>query len=166
MNILRNNYKALGSFTFGVGIGFIGHKFLFANQRLNEVSFDGSDCPFNVQDIAPNHFNAYLARINEIKKSHPDNIAMQVFDPSYFNSLDETKKLRLLRCVNSGVQNPDSEMGAYAMTPNDYDDLKPFFQKAIETYHKVDLTKTKHTNTWDLTGVEGLPKNGKLDITE
>merc|ERR1712159_828282 len=82
------------------------------------------------------------------------------------NSLDEGKKLRLLCCLNSGVQNPTSNMGCYAMTPNDYDDLKPFFQKAIETYHKVDLSQTTHTNTWDLTTVEGLPESGNLDITE
>ena len=32
-------------------------------------------------------------------------------------------------------------------------------------YHKVDLNKTKHTNNWDLSTVEGLPDNKILDLT-
>lgn len=51
-------------------------------------------------------------------------------------------------------------MGCYALSPADYDEFKPFFGKALELYHKVDLTKTKHTNNWSLEGVEGLPEGG------
>lgn len=51
-------------------------------------------------------------------------------------------------------------MGCYAMSPSDYDDFKPFFSKALELYHKVDLSKTKHVNNWSFAGVEGLPENG------
>ena len=120
----------------------------------------------NVHDIEPKHFKAYLARIAEIKVSHPNNIAVAVFDPNYFHTLNESQKLRLIRAVNSGVQNPDSGMGCYAMNPSDYDELKPFFQAAVEKYHNVDLSKVKHVNSWDLSGVEGLPASGILDITQ
>ena len=51
-------------------------------------------------------------------------------------------------------------MGCYALNPADYDEFRPFFAKALELYHKVDLSTTKHVNTWSLEGVEGLPENG------
>ena len=56
-------------------------------------------------------------------------------------------------------------MGCYAYQPNDYDEFNNFFKSALEMYHKVNLNKTKHVNNWDLSGVEGLPKSGKLDLT-
>lgn len=122
--------------------------------------------PMDVHQLGPQHFEAFVKRIEEIKISNPKNIACQCFDVKYFNSLTEAKKLRLLRCLNSGVQNPTSEMGCYAMNPSDYDELKPFFLKAVETYHKVDLTRIKHVNSWDLSQVVGLPASGILDIRQ
>jgi len=87
-----------------------------------------------------------------------------VFDETWFNTLDESQKQRVLQCVNSGVENPDSQVGVYAMNPKDYDEFKPFFQKVLEGYHKVDLNKTKHVNNWSLDGVEGIPEGGVLDL--
>lgn len=49
------------------------------------------------------------------------------------------------------------------MQPADYDRFKPFFSKVLADYHKVDAS-AKHTNNWDLAGVEGLPEDGKLDL--
>jgi len=89
----------------------------------------------------------------------------QCFDVDYYNTLSDDLKARLLWCCNSGIDNPDSSMGCYACRPDDYDDLKPFFQKALEKYHKVDLSKTKHTNNWSLHGVAGLPESGSLDLS-
>lgn len=57
-------------------------------------------------------------------------------------------------------------MGCYAYQPGDYDEFNPFFKKALEMYHKVDLSKTKHVNNWSFKGVEGLPSDGQLDITK
>lgn len=125
-----------------------------------------TECPFDVMKITSKHSACYLEKIAELKVSQPNNIAVQAFCPQYFSTLDDEKKRRLMACVNSGVQNPDSGMGCYAMTPDDYDDLRPFFQKACEMYHKVDLNEVKHTNSWDLVGVEGLPESGVLDIAE
>jgi len=105
-----------------------------------------------------------VATIKEIQKSHPGNIGCASFDEAYFNSLNDEMKGRLLACLNSGIQNPDSEVGVYAMQPSDYDDLKPFFTKVLEKYHKVDLSARKHMNDWNLKGVEGLPADGKLNV--
>jgi len=41
-------------------------------------------------------------------------------------------------------------MGVYAMSGTDYDEFYPFFKVALEKYHKVDLSKTKHVNNWNL----------------
>ena len=59
--------------------------------------------------------------------------------------------------------NPDSSMGAYAMLPSDYDELRPFFSKALAKYHGVPEDAT-HVNDWSLDGVEGLPSGGVLDL--
>jgi len=107
-----------------------------------------------------------LKKIAEIKVSHPDNIAIACFDEDYYNSLDEGLKARLLKCMNSGIENADSGMGCYACQPADYDDLKPYFKRCLEKYHKVDLSVKKHVNNWSLAGVAGLPEDGQLDLTK
>jgi creatine kinase len=57
-------------------------------------------------------------------------------------------------------------MGCYAMNPKDYDEFYPFFKKALEQYHKVDLNTSKHVNNWSLEGVDGLPSDGILDFAK
>jgi len=87
------------------------------------------------------------------------------FTEEYYNSLSEEHQARLLECCNSGIQNPDSAMGCYAMQPTDYDDFKPFFKAVLEKYHHVDLDKKGHENNWNLAGIEGLPEDGQLDVS-
>ena len=91
---------------------------------------------------------AKVERLLEIKKTHPDNITAQVFDLTYYESLSGELQERFLKCLNSGIENPDSHMGCYANQPDDYDVFEPFFRKALESYHNVDLSKTKHENNW------------------
>jgi creatine kinase len=86
------------------------------------------------------------------------------FDVDYYNGLgSDEEKAALLQCCKSGLENHDSSMGVYAMQPADYDRFKPFFSKVLADYHGV-AEDAKHTNNWDLTGVEGLPEDGKLDL--
>jgi protein-arginine kinase len=104
-----------------------------------------------------------LARLEQLRSERPDNIAVQSFDRDYYDSLSPELRARLLACVKSGVENPDSSMGAYAMQPSDYDDLRPFFRAALSAYHKVP-TDARHHNSWSLGGLRGLPDDGVLDI--
>jgi len=104
-------------------------------------------------------------KINEIKKSNPGNIMAACFDEAYYNSLNDDQKKRLLQCCNSGIQNADSAMGCYAMNPNDYDEFEKFFKPVLEKYHKVDLAAKGHKNNWDLAACDGLPADGKLDVS-
>jgi hypothetical protein len=103
------------------------------------------------------------AKIAGLLKGNPDNICLNTFDPEYYNSLSAEDKPGFLRCLNSGIENPDSGMGIYAMQPGDYDKYKPFFSKALAKYHKV-AEDAVHVNDWSLEGVEGLPEGGVLDI--
>eukprot|EP01002_Notosolenus_urceolatus_P001789 NODE_1469_length_1406_cov_450.997052_g1220_i0.p2 GENE.NODE_1469_length_1406_cov_450.997052_g1220_i0~~NODE_1469_length_1406_cov_450.997052_g1220_i0.p2 ORF type:complete len:425 (-),score=173.90 NODE_1469_length_1406_cov_450.997052_g1220_i0:132-1277(-) len=104
-------------------------------------------------------------RIRAGKTLFPDNRALKHFDFDYFASLSAEQQDILLLIVKSGVENPDSAMGCYAMKPTDYDTFKPFFKKVIADYHKVS-EDDRHVNDWNLQGVAGLPANGKLDLGE
>merc|ERR1712017_59021 len=100
-----------------------------------------------------------------IKESNPGNIAIASFDEAAFNALSEADQGRLLKIMASGIGNPGSEMGSYAMGPTDYDDFYDFFKKALGRYHKVNLDEKKHSNDWELKGKEGLPADGVLDVS-
>ena len=104
-----------------------------------------------------------IEAILKIRKSHPENRMAKHIDPDYYLSLSDDLKAELRKCLNSGIMNPDSSMGCYAMQPADYDRFKPFFAKVLADYHGV-AEDAKHTNNWDLSGVEGLPEDGKLDL--
>merc|ERR1712017_20962 len=100
-----------------------------------------------------------------IKESNPGNIAIASFDEAAFNGMSEADQARLLKIMASGIGNPGSEMGCYAMGPTDYDDFYDFFKKALGRYHKVNLDEKKHSNDWELKGKEGLPADGVLDVS-
>ncbi len=110
-------------------------------------------------------FTATLAKIADLAAQYPNNISLQCFDPIYFSTLPEADKKRLLQCLKSGIENPQSEMGCYACQPSDYDDFRPFFSKALAAYHKVSDT-AKQVNDWSLAHVQGLPKGGVLDLSD
>ena len=92
---------------------------------------------------------ALLERIKALKKARPDNIAVQCFDVDYFEMLKPELQTRLFACIRSGVENPDSEMGCYAHHAQDYDDLEPFFAKALSVRHAVSLS-ARHRSSWEL----------------
>ena len=103
------------------------------------------------------------SEIEALKGEWPANIAVQCFDPDYFATLPDDRKSRFLKCLNSGVENPDSEMGCYACQPSDYDDFKPFFSRVLARYHKVP-DNARHVNDWRLESVARLPEDGVLDV--
>jgi len=107
---------------------------------------------------------AIVKKIMAIKESNPGNIAIASFDEAAFNGMSEADQGRLLKVMASGIGNPGSEMGCYAMGPTDYDDFYDFFKKALGRYHKVNLDEKKHSNDWELKGKEGLPADGVLDV--
>ncbi len=107
---------------------------------------------------------AEYEQIMVLKKTHLNNISAQVFCPTYYKSLSPELQTRLIQCCRSGFENPSSGMGIYANQPDDYETFRPFFEKALSKYHNVDLSKTKHVNSWDLSKIADLPDD-KLDLT-
>jgi creatine kinase len=104
-----------------------------------------------------------LAKIKAVQESHPNNLGCKHFDESYYQTLDDDKKARLLAILKQGYEVPDSSMGCYAMQPSDYDEFKPFFSKVLAEYHNVG-EDARHVNSWSLEGIEGLPEGGRLDL--
>jgi creatine kinase len=88
--------------------------------------------------------------------------AIQKFDFEYFASLDPAQQTRLLRCLKTGWENPDSGLGCYAMAPSDYDEFAPFFDAVCQEYHKASAD-AKHVTDWDASGVGD---KGVLDVTK
>eukprot|EP00899_Mesostigma_viride_P004899 jgi/Mesvir1/1440/Mv25482-RA.2 len=133
------------------------------NKPKDETFSSASDAA--TSSISKASRDAQLKLIERVKLEFPDNIMAQVFDRAYYNSLPDELQTRLLQCCKSGIENPDSNMGCYAMHPDDYDVLKPFFSKALSKYHKVS-ENAKHVNDWNLQGVAGLPDDGILDLSK
>ena len=88
--------------------------------------------------------------------------AIQKFDFEYFAMLDPQQQSRLLKCLKTGWENPDSGLGCYAMAPSDYDEFAPFFDAVCQEYHKASPDAT-HVTDWDASAV-GV--NGVLDVTK
>lgn len=80
---------------------------------------------------------AIKAQIRAIRSAHPANLMARYFSESYFDSLDESKRGRIWRIVRSGIENPDSQMGAYAQNRSDYEDFEPLLEPMIRDYHNI-----------------------------
>jgi len=106
-----------------------------------------------------------LGRIFVLKRLYPENRAIKHWNNDYFKSLSPELKKALLAVARSGIENPDSSMGLYAMQPSDYDRFKPYMDPVIRDYHNVPAGKN-HVTDWNLEGVKGLPAGGVLDLSK
>lgn len=119
----------------------------------------------NLKTILEKDYAEALARIFVLKKLYPDNLAIKYWNNEYFDKLSAEEKAGLLQVARSGIENPDSGMGCYAMQPSDYDRFKTYLDPIIRDYHKVPAGQ-KHVTDWNLEGVKGLPPNGILDLAK
>ena len=174
---LTDNQKKIGMAAAGVAIIAAGMYFMSKSKTSASAADTARGEEIEISGVKIRSINgkytvdvtsapAVVKKIAEIKKQFPDNCMAQAFDESYYNNLNDDQKIRLLTCCLSGVANPDSCMGCYAMNPKDYDEFSNFFKKALEQYHRVDLSVKKHVNNWSLEGVKGLPADGILDLTK
>lgn len=62
-------------------------------------------------------FFSSLPSFAAIRKSHPHNLTAKYFTAEYYDSLDEKSQREFLKITKSGLENPDSTMGCYAMNP-------------------------------------------------
>lgn len=89
-------------------------------------------------------------QVAAIRRAHPENLMARHFDAAGALSLDAPARQRLLRIFASGLQNPDSRMGAYAMFGEDYDLFASFLDPMIRDYHAIASPEViKQQHDWD-----------------
>lgn len=70
-----------------------------------------------------------------------------------------------MKCIATGIDNPDSNLGCYAMTPSDYSDFSGFFDKVIRDYHGDISGKKQHVTSWEVKGVYDVQKIGLENLS-
>eukprot|EP00923_Selenidium_pygospionis_P009475 GHVN01016188.1.p1 GENE.GHVN01016188.1~~GHVN01016188.1.p1 ORF type:complete len:392 (-),score=79.09 GHVN01016188.1:140-1315(-) len=65
------------------------------------------------------------------------------------------------KCVRTGIENPDSDLGCYAMRPVDYEKFRGFFDLVIRDYHADETGQKKHESSWD---ASAIGEKGVLDV--
>ena len=56
-------------------------------------------------------------QVDKVKKQQPDNLCAKYLDKKYYAGLEGADRDTFYKCVRTGIDNPDSGMGCYAMTP-------------------------------------------------
>ena len=93
-----------------------------------------------------------VEKINAIKTAQPQNLMARHFDEAFFRGLDDQKCQRLMEIIASGLENPDSQMGAYAMHPEDYDQFAPMLDPMIRDFHNIpENIAIAQRHDWDIT---------------
>lgn len=112
-----------------------------------------------------------VSKCKGIVKDHPNNKSCK-YAISYLDESDEINIEnidRFIKCIKTGIDNPDSNLGCYAMKPTDYSDFGGFFEKVIRDYHgntgSADCgDKKQHVTSWETNGEEYDVK--QLGVTE
>jgi len=76
-------------------------------------------------------------RIASIKTAFPGNLMARHFSPDFFHGLPPSRQHRLHDVIHTGIENPDSQMGAYARRSDDYEDFAPMLDNMIRDYHGI-----------------------------
>lgn len=95
-----------------------------------------------------------IAKIRTTAETNPENLMARHFDADYFRSLDDPLRLRLTRIIASGIENPDSQIGAYAMDPDDYNLFAQLLDPVIRDFHGIQAaTAIAQQHDWDTRGM-------------
>jgi len=66
--------------------------------------------------------------------------------------LDSNDMMTFYQCIKTGLENADSGLGCYAMTPSDYSKFGGFFDKVIRDYHGDETGEKMHITDWNVEG--------------
>lgn len=92
-----------------------------------------------------------IKKIAAIRAGNPGNLMARYFDSSYYRDLDDASRQRLMPLITTGIENPDSQMGAYAMRDGDYDKFAPFLEPMIRKYHDIpDEVPVSQPHDWNV----------------
>lgn len=120
--------------------------------------------------VTDDELNSMLEKCKKVAEENPGNLAMKYAceeGGAYAKSLSAEDRLDFFLCIKTGLENPTSGLGCYAMTPSDYTKYAPFFNKVLGDYHLGDPAKSKvHETDWDLSkvGEEGIIDLRKLGL--
>jgi len=106
-----------------------------------------------------------IAKATEILETNPGNRCCKYLIP-YLQSeegkaLSDEDLVTFYRCVRTGIDNPDSGLGCYAMTPSDLEKYGGFFNQVIRDYHGDESGVKVHETDWDSSKIG---ENGILDV--
>lgn len=107
-------------------------------------------------------FDTFLKTLDEVRAANPGNLCAKHLTTELFNSFGKEQQQILEQCARTGVENPTSALGCYAMTPSDYDVLNAFFNPVIREYHGA-ADDAVHVTDWDASDVG---ENGILDMSK
>lgn len=95
-----------------------------------------------------------VRRIKFIRESNPSNLVAHHFNEDYFRALDDQSRQHLTKIIASGVENPDSQMGAYAMNVEDYELFAPMLDPMIRDFHGIPANiGVAQKSDWDSGGI-------------
>jgi len=107
-------------------------------------------------DIDTKHqfINVVIAECKSVLEENPGNRCAK-YCLEYLNSeegknLDSKDVVTFYKCIKTGLENPDSSLGCYAMTPLDYSKFGGFFDKVIRDYHGDESGDKKHITDWNV----------------
>lgn len=111
-----------------------------------------------------------VAECAEVLKSNPGNRCAK-YCKDYLES-DEGKGLAakdltvFYKIVKTGIDNADSSLGCYAMSPLDYSKYGGFFDKVIRDYHGDETGDKKHITDWNVEGADyDVKKLGQEELS-
>jgi creatine kinase len=85
-------------------------------------------------------------------KDHPENrcckYVVEYLDSEEGKNLSNEDCMIFHKCIKTGLENPDSGLGCYAMTPTDYTHFSGFFDKVIRDYHGDATGSKTHVTDW------------------
>jgi creatine kinase len=93
-----------------------------------------------------------VAKCEDILKDHPENrcckYVVEYLDSEEGKNLSNEDCMIFHKCIKTGLENPDSGLGCYAMTPTDYTHFSGFFDKVIRDYHGDATGSKTHVTDW------------------
>lgn len=124
------------------------------------MAIDSSALSSDMSDDVRTKFIAdVIAEATAVLADHPGNRCAKYCAP-YLDSdvgraLGNDDIMTFYKCIRTGLDNPDSGLGCYAMTPSDYSQFSGFFDKVIRDYHGDASGKKKHVTDWSTDATEG-----------
>jgi len=99
-----------------------------------------------------------VAECSEVLKSNPGNrcakYCKEYLESNDGKNLDAKDLITFYKCVKTGMDNADSSLGCYAMTPLDYSKFGGFFDKVVRDYHGDESGEKKHVTDWNVDGAD------------